>query len=261
MRAVAVNPDIRHLPSAGAVHLWLCRADYATGNEALRARYKALLSSDELKLCERIRNARQQHSALLTRVLVRTVLSQYVSIEPEAWRFAADARHKPCIANPRSTMRFNLSHSRDWIVCAVGAGFELGVDVEYCHPDRDVLRLAKRFFSPEEFASLRLLSAQQRIARFYDYWTLKESWLKATGLGISGGLDSVVFDLQEGGDMTFSTPAGHTKYHFNNWQLDSSYRLALCYECLNKHAVPVTIYQTEPLTNSWVKTLPTNTQQ
>lgn len=237
------------------MHLWLCRADYAIDNDALRARYEALLSSDELNLCERIRDTRQQHSAVLTRVLVRTVLSEYASIEPQTWRFAADARDKPCIANPHSTIRFNLSHSRDWIVCAVGAGFELGVDVEYCHPDRDVLRVAKRFFSPEEFAALSTLCAEQCIDRFYDYWTLKESWLKATGLGISGGLDSAVFDLQDSGDMTFNSPVEDATYRFNSWQLDSSYRLALCRECLNQSAAPMTIYETEPLVKSWVKPL------
>ncbi len=245
MKIAVVNPDRRLEPSAGAVHLWLCRADHAIGNQALQARYKVLLSSEELNLCERIRNPRQQHSALLTRVLVRTVLSEYASIE----------RGKPCIANPHSTLCFNLSHSRDWIVCAVGAGFELGVDVEFCHPDRDVLRLAKRFFSPHEFAALFSLSAEQSIDRFYDFWTLKESWLKATGLGISGGLDSAVFDLQYGGDMTFSTPVEDATYCFNSWQLDSSYRLALCCKCLEQSAPPVTIYETEPLVKSWVKPL------
>ena len=206
MEIAAVNPDGRLPPSAGAVHLWLCRANYAIGNTTLQAHYKALLSSEELTLCERARNPLQQHSAVLTRVLVRTVLSEYASTEPQAWRFTTDARGKTGIANPRSTLRFNLSHSRDWIVCAVATGFELGVDVEYCHPNRDTLRLAKRFFSAHEFAALRSLSAEQRTDRFYDYWTLKESWLKATGLGISGGLDSAVFDLQDDGDLTFSTP-------------------------------------------------------
>lgn len=237
------------------MHIWLCRADNAIGNDVLQARYKALLSSDELNHCERIHNPRQQHSAVLTRVLVRTVLSEYSSIEPQAWRFTADVRDKPCVANSQSRLRFNLSHSRDWIVCAVGTGFELGVDVEYCHPGRDVLRLAKRFFAPEEFADLRSLSLEQRIDRFYDYWTLKESWLKATGLGLSGGLDSTVFDLQDDGDLAFSTPAEALTYRFNNWQLGSSYRLALCYEYLNQHAASVAIYETEPLVKSWVKPL------
>lgn len=237
------------------MHLWLCRADHAIGNAPLQARYKALLSSDELNLCERIRNPRQRHSAVLTRVLVRSVLSEYASTEPQAWRFTVDAHNKPCIANGQCPLRFNLSHSRDWIVCALSAGFELGVDVEYCHPDRDVLRLAKRFFSAEEFAALRLLCTEQCVDRFYDYWTLKESWLKATGLGISGGLDSAVFDLQDGGTITYSSAMEHATYRFNNWQLGSSYRLALCCEDLNPCAAAVTIYQTEPLIRSWVKTL------
>jgi 4'-phosphopantetheinyl transferase len=237
------------------VHLWLCRADHAIGNPTLQARYRAMLSSDELDRCDRIRNTRQQHSAVLTRVLVRTVLSQYSSIEPELWHFTADTRDKPCIAGPQSPLRFNLSHSRDWIVCAVAAGSELGVDVEYCHPDRDVLRLAKRFFAAKEFAALRALSAEQCTDRFYDYWTLKESWLKATGMGISGGLDSAVFDLQDAGEMTFSTPVEDATYRFINWQLDSSYRLALCYESLNRHLASVTIYESEPLVKNWVKPL------
>jgi 4'-phosphopantetheinyl transferase len=256
MKIAALNPEVRLLLESGAVHLWLCRADHAIGDAALLARYKTLLTSDELKRCGRIRDTGQQHSAMLTRVLVRTALSEYDNTEPQDWRFSADARDKPRIDNANATLRFNVSHSREWIVCAIGTGFELGVDVEYCHRDRDILRLAKRYFSPQEYAALGSLAGEARADRFYDLWTLKESWLKATGLGISGGLDSAVFDLREDGDMSFSVPAAQITYRFSNWQLDSSYRLALCYECLEHRTAPVTLYQTQPLVKSWVKRLP-----
>lgn len=237
------------------MHVWLCRTDTAWDDVDRQACYRALLSEEERQRIDRIHQIRQRHTALLTRVLLRTVLSEYASIEASDWRFTVDTSNKPCIAIPASPLRFNLSHSREWIACAVGTGYELGVDVEYCHRDRDVLRLAKRFFSPKEYTALRALSAEQCIDRFYDYWTLKESWLKATGLGISGGLDSAVFDLQGDGDMTFSTPVEDATYRFNNWQLDSSYRLALCCEYLQHSAAPVTIYETQPLVKSWVKNL------
>jgi 4'-phosphopantetheinyl transferase len=239
-----------------AVHVWLCRTDMAWDDVDRQARYRALLSEEERQRIDRIHQIPQRHTALLTRVLVRTVLSEYAPIEASDWRFTVDVRNKPRIASPASPLRFNLSHSREWIACAVGTGYELGVDVESCDRERDLLRLARRFFSPEEFEALCLLSEEQRIDRFYEYWTLKESWLKATGHGISGGLDSAFFDLQDSGGMTFNSPVEGAAYRFHCWQLDSSYRLALCQESLNQQAAAVTIYECEPLVKSWERELP-----
>jgi phosphopantetheine--protein transferase-like protein len=92
-------------------------------------------------------------------------------------------------------LAFNLSDSADWLVCAVTAGTAVGVDIEYCDPEREVMKLARRFFRSTEIAVLEALSREQQLARFYDYWTLKEARVKAHGVALGLELERSGFQL------------------------------------------------------------------
>ena len=87
--------------------------------------------------------------------------------------------------------QFNLSHSADWAVCGVG-DVPLGVDIQ---KERPLRRSVYRRFTAAEQALLETLPEQRRQSAFFDLWVLKESYLKATGAGLSGGLDAVSFTL------------------------------------------------------------------
>lgn len=80
---------------------------------------------------------------------------------------------------------FNLSHSGDYVLCAV-SDHEIGADIQRHGKYQD--RLAERFFHPEELAYLK--EAEDQKQRFYDLWCLKESCIKCTGRGLSTGLES-----------------------------------------------------------------------
>jgi 4'-phosphopantetheinyl transferase len=67
----------------------------------------------------------------------------------------------------------------------------VGVDVERIRTLSDAEGVAGRFFSERESNGLKALSANQRPAAFFNLWTRKEAWLKATGDGIGGGLNQV----------------------------------------------------------------------
>lgn len=79
---------------------------------------------------------------------------------------------------------FNLSHSGDYVLCAV-SDKETGADIQRHGKYQD--RLAERFFHPEELAYLK--EAEDQKKRFYDLWCLKESCIKCTGRGLSTGLE------------------------------------------------------------------------
>ncbi len=101
-------------------------------------------------------------------------------------------------------MGFNWSHSGDTAVLAVGrgpTGFEVGVDVETVRPRARALELSKRFFAPDETATLEALPDADRLAGFLSLWTAKEAVLKAHGGGLSYGLHRVSFSLSAGGVM------------------------------------------------------------
>ena len=94
---------------------------------------------------------------------------------------------KPQLAagqNPRA-LQFNVSHSAGIALIAVGSERRIGIDVEKIRSDVDTAALAERFFSVHERAGLRALPDHLRVAAFYACWTRKESFLKATGDGLS----------------------------------------------------------------------------
>jgi 4'-phosphopantetheinyl transferase len=133
---------------------------------------------------------------------VRAVLSRYAGRAPAELRFAVGEHGRPELLD--APVRFNLSHTRGWAVLAVSGGADVGVDVEEVRADRELIAVADRFFSPSETAELRALLAPRQPDRFFDYWTLKESYIKARGLGLSLPLDQFSFHLGDRPRISFS---------------------------------------------------------
>jgi len=92
-------------------------------------------------------------------------------------------------------IHFNLAHSEN-MVLAVFADTEVGCDIEYTK-EAD-LELAKRFFCPEEYAFIAGLDGEERDSVFFQLWTLKESFLKVTGMGMELPLNAFGFYLSGG---------------------------------------------------------------
>jgi 4'-phosphopantetheinyl transferase len=151
------------LPCLGAqdVHLWLCSREH-------------IASSDDFK---------------------RRVLSRYAAVAPCDWQFVLNAHGKPALATATHALDFNLSHSGDWLACAVTAGSPVGVDLEYRHSRRATMKVARRFFREEEVAALQVCRGARQRDRFYDFWTLKEAAVKARGEALVPGLRARGFEL------------------------------------------------------------------
>jgi phosphopantetheine--protein transferase-like protein len=136
-----------------------------------------------------------RHSVANSDQLKRQLLSRYASVAPQDWRFTLGKHGKPGLLNSPQPLDFNLSHSGDWLACVVTAGTPVGLDIEYCDPARDVLKLARRFFQAHEIAALQACGKEEQTARFYDYWTLKEAGIKARGAALGQELESSGFKL------------------------------------------------------------------
>ena len=163
--------------------------------EKLLTQYKKLLTVDETKKQQRYKFQEDRHDALITRAFIRDLLSQYADIQPGNWRFEKGEKDKPEICNPPLPLRFNISHTKNLIICAVMLNDDIGCDVENTTRNNDVLAIADRFFSPSESAELFSLPLEQQRSRFFDYWTLKESYIKAWGLGLAIPLKDFSFNL------------------------------------------------------------------
>lgn len=179
------------------VDVWVVRADDVRDEDELDA-CRRLLTQDELAGEARFRFPHDRHLYVLTRSLVRSVLAGYTGLAPEAQVFARTRRGRPWLANAPDRappLSFNLSHTRGLLLLGVAGQHNLGVDVETL--DRpNLLHLSDQFFAPSEIAALQTLPLEQRHERFFEYWTLKESYIKARSEGLSLPLEKFAFNLE-----------------------------------------------------------------
>jgi 4'-phosphopantetheinyl transferase len=161
--------------------------------------FERLLSADERSAVERYRQSDDRVRFVLARALARVMLSRFAAIHPQEWRFRLTAHGRPELdmAGELSGLRFNLSHTRGLVACGVAPGRDIGLDVE--HIARPVSHdVASRFFAPAEAARLRALPPADQTRAFFDYWTLKEAYIKARGLGLTMPLHQFSFELRTG---------------------------------------------------------------
>ena len=186
------------LLSKNEIHLWTVKPQdlfQERGSDLLKKRYQDLLTDDETIKQQRYKFEIDKHDALITRVFIRDLLSYYTEVAPSDWRFYKGEKGKPEIINPPLPLRFNISHTKDLIICAVTLTNDIGCDVENTTRSNDVLSIASRYFSPSETQALFSLPKEQQRQRFFDYWTLKESYIKAWGLGLAIPLRDFNFNI------------------------------------------------------------------
>ena len=179
----------------GQLHLrWTTVKDEIDG--ALEARLLSLLSTDEQQRYARFRYDRDRRLFLVAHALLRTTLSEFGCLQPEAWRFRTNEHGKPFLDPEEGDppLRFNLTHAAGLAACVVCRGTEVGVDTEHLGRVTDP-GLAGRFFAPSEQAQLVGLDGEDHRRAFFDIWTLKESYVKARGIGVSLPLRSFAFTL------------------------------------------------------------------
>lgn len=181
----------------GEIHLWFAFPDDTGGPHAPAPEHPLLDKGEQIRMARhRLPAGRRLFGASHT--LVRTTLSQYSEIPPEKWRFVKNSHGKPAIdpALDPSPLSFSLSHTRGAAVVAVTRGADVGADIERTDRNVHAARLSSRFFSPEEAAALHGMPPDRLRDHFFLYWTLKESYAKARGVGLSLPLDSFSFRLE-----------------------------------------------------------------
>jgi len=176
------------------VHLWI--APLTRPPEKLFY-FESILSADEKERARRFRNISDGKRYLIARGSLRRLLGYYVAGAPDRLQFTYDTFGKPSLSGQTSeaVLNFSVSHSEDRALFGFARARRIGVDLEYIRANIDVLGLAKRYFSPDEFRRLRRLQASEQVEAFYRVWTCKEAYLKACGEGLSFGLERVEVSL------------------------------------------------------------------
>jgi 4'-phosphopantetheinyl transferase len=221
---------------------------------ALLGRYRVLLDDEERARERRFHFEEDSHRYLVTRALVRTVLSRYAPVGPESWIFRSNARGRPEIANAGvapGSISFNLSRTRDLVLCAVTGGRRVGADVENIERrELAASEVASRSFSAREFAGWSALPAGERLEGFFHYWTLKEAYIKARGMGLSIPLERFSFAFSGGGiELSIDARLGDSPAGWQFWLLRPTPRhvAAVCTQRLPLAQDPPHTRKTVPL--------------
>ena len=206
------------------VHVWVTSLDRSPPEiNSLQQ----TLTPDEQARAKRFRFEKHRDNFIVGRGVLRAILSRYLAVCPSQLHFEYTSYGKPMLAEagrqnaPASeALNFNLSHSHELALYAVTQEQEIGVDVEYIRTNVDVLGIAKRFFSAQEFSELQALPQAHQTETFFDCWTRKEAFIKAKGEGLSLPLDQ--FDVS----ITPGNPAALLSTQWNpdeatNWSLQA----------------------------------------
>lgn len=191
VETVVVTAYYTHVPSGAA-----------TASAALQH----LLDEDERRRAERFRFERDRLIFSAAHALLRAALGRRLGRWSGSFRI--DAFGKPELEPPTGTppLRFNLTHTRGLVACALVDGSDIGIDAEQMEASRSLLEIAENYFAGAELGQLRAADAPARVATFYRLWTLKEAVIKAIGEGLSLPLKRFAFTLEpltlaiEGGD-------------------------------------------------------------
>jgi 4'-phosphopantetheinyl transferase len=153
-----------------------------------------VLSEREKEKAARFHREGDRQSSICARGALRVLLSGYTGIPAETIRFRYSDTGKPHLEG--ADIAFNVSHSGEWVVLAIGRNRNIGVDIEMIKRDLDVEAIASRFFSQVEIELIR--SAEDKHAVFFQLWARKEAYVKARGSGLFRGLSQFTVPIEDG---------------------------------------------------------------
>ena len=167
-------------------------------DDATLDRLKSFLSPDEAARADRYKVPQPRRHFIVCRAVLRQLLGACLNCDPAEVEFEYGPHGKPALRQSSTQpqrIEFSVSHSADQALIAIAVERMIGVDIERMDPTVRILKLAQRFFSPREAAELANLPETDQLAGFYRGWTCKESYLKATGFGLSFPLNKFSVSL------------------------------------------------------------------
>ena len=155
------------------------------------------LSDEERARAARFHFERDRSVYIVGHALMRDMLARAVGGSAHDFAFTTGAHGKPeaVLAASAPRLRINLSHTRGLAAVAMTQDVDIGVDVEWMSRDNDLLNIAERFFAVDERRQLALAAETDRRDCFFAFWTLKEAYIKAIGLGLAMPLADFGFQL------------------------------------------------------------------
>jgi 4'-phosphopantetheinyl transferase len=227
------------------VHVWPVHLD---SEAPIDIEWAEFISQDELARARRFKFPRDAYCFSASRALLRSVLATYAHCQPRDLIFGYTQKGKPFLTDDRH-LRFNISHGDTAVLIGVTLQREIGVDVERVRYDFNVDEIAQRFFSSAEREAFAKLPMSQKHRAFFECWTRKEAFVKATGEGLSLPLDQFDVSFRPGEPAqllaTRPDPQEATRWEFVTPNVGPAYAAAIITQTGSK---PLTYWVSDPLT-------------
>ena len=197
------NPPKKVKLLQNEIHIWRANLDLPS---VVIEKLASTLSKDEINRANRFRFQQHRDRFIVGRGILRELLANYLQVKsdraaPRLQRdrviFEYSPRGKPQLASSLNqySLQFNVSHSQDLALYGFNYQRIIGVDLEYIKDNIDCKQLAKRFFTTQELQLINSYPTSEQKTIFFQLWTAKEAYLKATGEGLAGSLDTIEFTL------------------------------------------------------------------
>ncbi len=244
--SASVSPLLPAMSNDSLLHFRWTRLSEDSVSDNSVWQTSSVLTNDDRQRAGEFTRPQDQVQVLASRILLRRTLSEVLGGEPSQWRFVRTEHGKPEL-DPAHRRRafFNLTHTANFIAVAVSTVGAVGLDAEAENRSGDIVKIARRRFSPDEVLALEPLAEEKQRQHALLLWTLKESWLKALGCGLTGSLRSSRFrilqepaeDFQEG--LVEARLQGEQAARFLVGRPGGSWKASIC--CLCGNEVPLVL--------------------
>ena len=182
------------------------------------------IDSEKRHRIERFINKKDKIRASIGEILIRSIIIRELNIENEYIKFGKNQYGKPYLQG-YPDFNFNISHSEDFVVCAVDSK-PVGIDIEAVKRI-EYKDIAKNFFTEREFNYIVKQKSDIQLNKFYEIWTLKESYMKCTGKGFSILLKSFSVYMDEYEDIRVIDDNQNENYIFKIFDMGFGYKMAV----------------------------------
>ncbi|WP_058529541.1 4'-phosphopantetheinyl transferase family protein [Legionella londiniensis] len=187
----------------------------------------SILNQEEMGRAGRFYFPKHRRRFIAARVMLRLILARYVKLDAAQLEFVFNEHGKPDLAHI-PFIQFNLSHSADLALLAVGKEFPLGIDLEFFSA-RPYEGIGSHLFSEQENQTLKSLQPALKPLCFFHIWTQKEAFIKACGLGLSYPTRKITVPALPPADNLIIDPLTKTTWKITSFVPQISCCAALCY--------------------------------
>lgn len=160
--------------------------------------------------------------SLIGEVLIRTLILKLLCIENKLIKFNINKYGKPYLEN-FPNFHFNISHSGDYVVCAID-NMNIGIDIEKI-VNINYKAISMSFFTQQEYQYIINKDLSEQLSTFYALWTLKESYIKFLGTGLSKKMNSFFINIKENQNIKVCADSIYTLKTFN---VIPNYKISVC---------------------------------